>query len=79
MMEQGKEIKWSEIIAHFVPRRKVLEGTYVGKEITCSDLYVVKLMVLKLCSFSPQPVYMDLTQSVVISANVLAVNIREQL
>lgn len=37
-------------------------------------------MSLKLCGFSPQSIYMDLlTQSVVISADVLAVNIREQL
>lgn len=37
-------------------------------------------MSLKLFGFSPQSIYMDLlTQSVVISADVLAVNIREQL
>lgn len=80
MMEQGQEIKLSEIIAHLVPRRKVQEETHIGKEITCSDVYIVNLMILKLCGFSPQSIYMDLlTQSVVISADVLAVNIREQL
>lgn len=40
------------------------EGAYVGKEIICSDLYMVNVMVLKLCGFSLQPIYVYLlTQS----------------
>lgn len=65
MVEQGKEIKWSEIIVlrrkvlsanNFVLRRKVQEETYVGKKVTYSCLYTVNLIGLKLLGFSPQPI-----------------------
>lgn len=34
------------------------ERAYVGKEISCSDLYMVDLS-LKLCGFSSQPIYVE--------------------